>query len=97
MTKKRISDLVPAEDVISKWYKPAELEGVDLEISGFEERSGNYGDYVVIKAKRVATGEEIEIATGSETVMEQLAVVKEAKAFPIVGCFKRSGRRWILE
>lgn len=94
---KRVSEVAPAEKVSPAWLKPAEIEGVELVLRGFETREGQYGDYVVIAATRGDEDEVIHIATGSETVMEQLAYVAEASAFPVQARFVRAGRRWLLE
>jgi hypothetical protein len=81
-----------------------DLSGKSLVIVGCQFKEGDMGEYVLI-ACYVVDGPDVQptekdftlVMTGSENVLNRLAIANQEHAFPVVGTLRQVGRAWFLD
>ena len=80
----------------------AELDGLNILIVGARLAEGEQSTYVVMRCY-VYAGDKPQadnlavIVTGSENIVERLAVCIESNAFPVLGKLRKGGRAWFID
>ena len=69
-----------------------DVEDVELTLLGIEKFKGDFGEYVLLHAKK---GEDtVTIRTGAELVVDALMDVDAQGLWPVQAVFYRTGRVW---
>ena len=80
----------------------AELDGLKILVVSARLAEGEQSTYVVIRCY-VFAGDKPNadnaavIVTGSENIVERLALVIESDAFPVLGKLRKGGRAWFID
>ena len=74
-----------------------EVLGEIIEVTGFQLRDGEYGEYMLLQGFKTTTGEEVKITCGGEVVMEKMTFVARMNAFPVACRFIKPGRYYDVE
>jgi hypothetical protein len=80
----------------------AELDGLKILVVGARLAEGEQSTYVVMRCY-VFAGDKPNadnaavVVTGSENIVERLALVIEANAFPVLGKLRKGGRAWFID
>lgn len=93
----RMSELMDIDDVIPPTYKPQDHYGDDILILGYEGKTGDLGDYYLLRCVMVDTSEERLFITGSYMIKAQLNALGEEPNYPIAFQFQPSGRSYYMK
>lgn len=79
-----------------------ELDGLNLIMTAARFVEGENNTYVVMQGwafvgESPTDDERCVIVTGSENIVERMAVVVAANAFPVSGKLRKSGRAWFID
>jgi len=96
-TARRISDIAPADVVFPRALSPADVRDTELYLDGFTFSDGKFGEFAVLRCRKVETDEKVVVATGAQPVMQQLHALGDDPGLPLKMRFTPRNRSWILE
>jgi hypothetical protein len=73
-----------------------DVAGIELTITDFAERKGEFGEFLAIQAHD-ADDVEYLIVTGASLIVEALREAKQKHSLPVEAKFVRKGRVWLAE
>ena len=73
-----------------------DIAGVEVTILELEWKTGDWGEYVLIKVTD-ENGELMTVATSGFLVRDALHDAEDKQALPLVATFTKSGRTWVFE
>ncbi|KKL17392.1 hypothetical protein LCGC14_2486040 [marine sediment metagenome] len=94
---KRISEVVPASEVIKPIFKAQEYMETDFVITDFEVRNGSDGKFYIIDAYHLETKTHCVISTGSWMVDKQLQALDKREDLPLRMKFVPQDRSYFME
>jgi len=86
---KRFSDRVEPELEVDEKVKIDDVIGLDIEVIGFQKRTGSNGDYLVIQARKPGAKTTIGFTCGGSVVVRKIIEAQEANDLPLVGAITR--------
>ena len=94
---KRISEVVPAGEVIKPVFKARDYMQTDFVITDFEVRHGTDGKFYIIDAFHVETSTHCVVSTGSWMVDKQLQALDKRDDLPLLMKFVEQDRSYYME
>jgi hypothetical protein len=93
---KRISEVLGEQQYQGTAYRIPEILNTDMIVEGYESRTGEQGEWFILKCKFTPDGEGFGVMCGSKVVMKQIKALETAGAFPVVACFKKIKKYYLL-
>ena len=94
---RRISEVVPANEVIKPIFKARAYMETDFIITDFEVRHGSDGKFYIIDAFHIESGTHCVISTGSWMVDKQLQALNKRDDLPLTIKFVEKDRSYYME
>lgn len=93
---KRASEIVNPQEQVVESISADDVENVDLVLSNYEVKRGQFGDYYLLECVLSETGEQVIVRNGSQALKMVLERVGAKRNLPIMIKFVKHNKQWTV-